>query len=714
MGRNISHRAKASSRTLHSALLDTSALRTTVGAIALCSVTGLLTSTAANAQENQTVLEAIVVSATGFEQDVSDAPASITVVTAEQLEKGIYRDLTDALSGVQGVAVTGSPGKEDIFIRGLPGAYTLILVDGKRQSTRDARTNGNSGIEQSFLPPVEAIELIEIVRGPMSSLYGSDAMGGVINIITKKVSDKWTGTVSVDGSLQEHSDYGNSSKGSFYVSGPAILNRLGVQVWGDGMIREEDSTVDGTPELRDVDINGRFTFTPTENQDFMLEAGQTQLRREASYGNTLDTEDSDNYDIHDRKHWSLTNVGRWRWTTSEVSIQQEWAEKTSYDWDSEASDFEEDLRSPEIQNTVVDGKFTTPFSLFRQHTLVNGGQLTKSVLTDQNPGTRTGLDEKFSITQWALFAEDEWWITKNFALTGGLRMDDHEIYGAHFSPRGYAVWKATDQLTLKGGVSTGFKAPDIRTISPSYAYTTGGSSCTYGPTGTCGVIIGSPDIEPEKSTSYEGTILWEPFSEVHLGATYFYTDFRDKIANSLVYNDDGTIARWEEDENYRLYYSYNIDRAVMQGVELTANWQITDDLKMHASYTNTDSEQKTGDYAGLPLARTPKHMANVRFDWLTPIEGLTAWTAGTFHGEEINAGLRLGTAGEAVYNSDGDIVARKYDAYTTIDVGTAYELNEHVTLKAAVYNVFDERPTIDEANTVVDGRLLWAGLTARF
>ncbi|WP_407815695.1 TonB-dependent receptor plug domain-containing protein, partial [Staphylococcus aureus] len=92
-----------------------------------------------------------------------------------------YRDLTDALREVQGVSVTGIANEKDVFIRGLPGAYTLILVDGKRQSTRDARTNGNSGFEQSFVPPVSAIERIEVVRGPMSSLYGSDAMGGVIN-----------------------------------------------------------------------------------------------------------------------------------------------------------------------------------------------------------------------------------------------------------------------------------------------------------------------------------------------------------------------------------------------------------------------------------------------------------------------------------------------------------------------------------------------------
>ncbi|MFQ0814502.1 ligand-gated channel protein [Brucella anthropi] len=644
-------------------------------------------------------LNQIVVTATGFEQNITDAPASITVVPGEELERGAYRDLTDALRDVQGVAVTGSAAEKDIFIRGLPGTYTLLLVDGKRQSTRDARTNGNSGFEQSFLPPANAIERIEVIRGPMSSLYGSDAMGGVINIITKKVSDTWSGSFTVDGTLQQHSRFGNSLQGSYYMTGPLVPNLVGVQLWGRGLKSEEDHIVSGSPEQKDVDITGRITFTPNEDHDIQIELGKTRLRRDLTVGETVAASGSSSYNYNDRDHWSISHTGRWGPTTSEFSFMQEWAQRTNFAWDKKRGDFVENMRAPHVRNSVLDGKFTTPFEFFGNHTLVTGGQYTDSVLTDQNPGYQNNIDEKFGVNQWALFAEDEWWLTPDFALTGGLRMDDHKIYGTHFSPRGYAVWHATDQITFKGGVSTGFRAPEIRNIAPGYTYTTEKGA---------GVILSNPDLKPETSTSYEASVLWDNQTGLRLGATYFYTDFKGKI-ESYKTPDRVTVGGIE----YNKWLYRNISEATLQGVELTADWEATDSITVRANYTYTHSEQKTGDYAGFPLTRTPKHMASLRADWETPVEGLKAWASGTYHGEEVNAGLRIGTAGEPIYRN-GKVVALKYKPYATFDIGGSYDFSENVTLNAAIYNIFDKRVEVDAYNTVVDGRRLWLGMTSRF
>lgn len=132
-----------------------------------------------NYNKNVTQLDKIVVTASGFEQDIKKAAASISVLTQEEINKKAYRDVTDALKDVPGVVVTGGGSSSDISIRGMGSAYTVIMVDGKKVNTRSVRPNSdNSGIEQGWLPNIGAIERIEVIRGPMSGLYGSDAMGG--------------------------------------------------------------------------------------------------------------------------------------------------------------------------------------------------------------------------------------------------------------------------------------------------------------------------------------------------------------------------------------------------------------------------------------------------------------------------------------------------------------------------------------------------------
>ena len=140
-----------------------------------------------------------VVTAAGYEQNIADAPASISVITREQLEKQSYSDVTDAVRNVPGVFVTGGGNMQDISIRGMDDTYTLYLVDGRPISAgRMVNTNGADGGKQIGLPPISMIERIEVIRGPMSSLYGSEAMGGVINIITRRGGDEWAGSISTE------------------------------------------------------------------------------------------------------------------------------------------------------------------------------------------------------------------------------------------------------------------------------------------------------------------------------------------------------------------------------------------------------------------------------------------------------------------------------------------------------------------------------------
>src|SRR5690606_22589290 len=137
----------------------------------------------------------------------------------------------------------GKTGGLNVSIRGMGADYTLILVDGKRQNAAGGVTpNGFGETRFGFLPPPNAIERIEIIRGPMSTLYGSDAMGGVINIITKKVSNEWGGTLSVDSTLQELREYGDTRGTSIYLRGPLVQDKLGFALRGQYQQRDQSET----------------------------------------------------------------------------------------------------------------------------------------------------------------------------------------------------------------------------------------------------------------------------------------------------------------------------------------------------------------------------------------------------------------------------------------------------------------------------------------
>ncbi len=417
----------------------------------LLAVAVMSAATAAYAENKD---DTIVVTASGFAQEMRDAPASITVITKEQLQNKPAANLIDMVKDVEGVSVIGGSLKPDISIRGLSGDYTLIMVDGRRQNSRESRPNGSGGYEAGFIPPVEAIERIEVIRGPMSSLYGSDAMGGVINIITKAVADEWHGSMGMGGIIQESKDYGNSANTDFYVSGPLIKDKLGLQVYGGLNYRREDKLLEGTPRKDDKNITAKLAFTPIEGQKFLAEVGRSTQEHTSTPGKSIDetttrggiVQKNNKSEVHNnRNHWALTWKGDWDEINSEVSVYQEntirktntgkW-NKVSEDW---VMAYE--ARQPEVTNTVVDGKVT---AFLPSNVLTVGGQYQYAKLKDDSViKNKQTVTEKMTAEQKALFVEDEFSVTDDLTLTGGLRMDDHEFYGKHWNPRAYAVYTGT-------------------------------------------------------------------------------------------------------------------------------------------------------------------------------------------------------------------------------------------------------------------------------
>ncbi|WP_213998833.1 TonB-dependent receptor [Arsukibacterium sp.] len=241
-------------------------------------------------------MEVIVVTASGFEQKLVDAPASISVITQEELTKRPYTTLLDAVRDLEGVDIgetRDKTGQGSISMRGMGSDYTLILVDGKRQNNHgDIYPNNFGGNQFGHIPPLDAVDRIEVIRGPASTLYGADALGGVINIITKKVTANWMGSVSHSRTVQTDDSFGDDVTTDFNVMGPLIPGVLGMALRGsfynrmastpqyapieypNGEVRNRSlgfgsggKTVDNENEV----FGGRLSWTPASNQSIWFD-----------------------------------------------------------------------------------------------------------------------------------------------------------------------------------------------------------------------------------------------------------------------------------------------------------------------------------------------------------------------------------------------------------------------------------------------------------
>ncbi|WP_230281457.1 TonB-dependent receptor domain-containing protein [Croceicoccus sp. Ery15] len=622
----------------------------------------------------------IVVTATSREQEVKDAPASISVITREDLERLPYREVTDALLEIPGVTVTqGERNSRDISIRGMAPQYTLILVDGKRLSARESRTNGGSISEGGLLPPLESIERIEVVRGPMSSLYGSDAMGGVVNIITRAVASEWRGSVRVNGTLQTDDDFGNYGDGNFYVSGPLIGDVVGLQVSGSLNRRAEDMVIDGTPQREDESLGGKLGFDLGAGHRLIVEGGYYRQQTLSTAGKSVEiTEDApigtESTMTEERWVASVSHSGKWGAVGSESYLQYE-----------DATHIEGEKQ---IKNIVGQSIWTVPL---RSNVLTLGAFIRNEDLTDLTSNrlsgsTRTGTAR----LNWALFAENELSVTDNLKLTGGLRMDDDELYGTHWTPRIYAVWNFTERFTLKGGYSQGFRAPNLRQTLEDWGQTSRG-----------GTIYGNPDLEAETSRTVEASLLFES-GPVQASLSAYDTRFNDKITR-VTCEEAGA---WCVDEPLsslgRPPTTYvNVDKARVRGVEASVELPLLATLDLAVTGTLTDSEQLSGANEGAALNDTPKQQASASLNW-KPGKAFSGYVRAIFRGEEAVTEAQI---------SGENIVA---SSYTTVDLGASYRLTPSLQLHGGVQNVFNKQLTYDEYAYLIDPARVWVGVTARF
>ncbi len=652
----------------------------------------LLLSGLAQAQAEAAKLPDVVVTGSAIEKRLEDAPASVAVVTRADLERRPVQELAEVLGTVPGVTLTrngnGVPG---VQIRGLGSAYTLILVDGRRVNSSSAVFRGND-YDLGWVP-AEEVERIEVVRGPMSSLYGSDAIGGVVNIITRKVGTRWRGSARLDATHQENRLAGDSQIASFSVSGPLIAEQLGLKVYGGADKREADEPTlnppasngtrqDALPGLKNRYLSAQLAWTPSEQHGFTLDLDSSHR-------------DHGGFELA-REALSLRHQGRFVFGRSELRFYGDQTKNFTGTVTGQINPNKSTVQ-------VLDGKLSLPLEWLDQH-LSLGAELRREELWDPTnlkgaPGSAARSSPTTAVRQKAVFIEDEIKLLPELVLTLGDRYDDHENFGGHHSPRVYGVWHPAKAWTLRAGWARAFRAPTLLINSPEW----GSPSCGSATVGC--YITGSRDLKPETSTSKELGAAYDG-GHWHLGFTVFDTqlknmlDIANRTSNKALAPSYANFVGFLPDGRPMFRYQ-NIASVKSRGAELSSRWALNASLNLRANYTYTDAKNTSGAIE-LPLTYRSKHVANLGVDWqATPSLGLSL--SGRYNGAQY---ISVPANGQNMVQAP---------AYSVFDASVAWSWSPALTLRGGLLNLVNktvDRESSNEFNE--DGRRLFLSVSARF
>jgi vitamin B12 transporter len=518
------------------------------------------------------ISENVVVSATAAPEDESEIGAATTVITRKEIDRHGYRTVADALRAVPGldIAQSGSEGSlTSVFLRGANSTGALVLVDG-------ARLNYPSfgGYDFSTLT-TESIERIEIVRGPFSALYGSDALGGVIQIFTRSAGQGLTGRASVEaGNARTREGVASAS----YGSGP----------WGF------------SASVRDGRVDG-----DRANSDWRQKSGSVRIESRFAEGARLALEGS----IVDGEVGVPGPVGvlpsnaRSTWREERLALPVSFRPAEGH----ETSLLVASVTSrPTFSDPNPDFPF---FGRTRNRSLQarasDSWTAGSNRLTGFASWERDQVDDSSNFgvnlqgqhtTIWGVGLEDSIRLGDRLTVTAGSRYDKHSQFGSAWSPRATIAWRSQDALwKLRASGGSAFRAPSVGEL--------------YYP------FSGNPDLKAERSVS------WEAGAERAIGTgraevSFFWNDFRDLI----VYD----FARAQ---------NFNVGRARARGIETAFHQDLGPRVAAEAGYTYLDSEDRA---SGEALIRRPRHRAFLSLA-LQPVSGLTVSPRATFVGVRRDA-----------------------------------------------------------------------------
>ncbi len=603
-------------------------------------------------------LNEVVITGTRTLKPLKDVPVLTRVISQEDIAQVNPLDLQSLLEyempGLQFGLAHGS-GLPELKFQGSAGGYVLFMIDGERVAGEGSSNN----IDYSLID-MDNVERIEIVKGPMSTLYGSQAMGGVVNIITKDANRPFTGNMSVRYGNDE-SKYSLSlgtKQGQFSTltslsyrkrDAYALKDKEGQvaylhykdQFGKDSVVTDTSSK--GMTSVRGFEIwqvNEKLSYTFNDNFRVALQ-GSYYNNDVLEYVKQKEQDRFSTYTINPRVYYTVNDSHILDFSYILENYEKRYVYTTS------------------LPSKKVYGDFTNTARLnytgyvHEKHTLTAGIEVNTQTL--QHYWFDNGSGKKFSAQTYVFYLQDDYKVSDAFGVLLGVRSDCHSEYGFHASPKISLMYKY-GALTLRGGYGMGFRLPSLKELHSEYDM--GGQGFF--------MILGNEDLDPE--ISHQGTLSMEVTKGVFNGSiSGYYTRFFHEIALGLA--PDG------ENQQY-----YNADNATRTGVDLMAQFRLKNGITLKGAYAYIDVHSKVDGY----------NMATDRPHSLT----FTANYAKTFGKVTLSAALngRWMSSVEAWYkNSAGAYVKNRYDSRTFCSLNLSGRFPRGFRFTAGLDNLFDFR-----------------------
>ncbi|MEZ7688503.1 FepA family TonB-dependent siderophore receptor [Neisseria sp. 20925_1_37] len=721
------------------------------------------------------------------EKAVEQAEVDTVYVTAEkQLQQslGVSRiskddidkrpaanDISEFVRTMPGVNLTGNTAtgqrgnKRQIDLRGMGPENTLILIDGKpvnsRQSERISMRGERNTRGDSNWVPVEEIESITVLRGPAATRYGSGAMGGVVNIVTKKVSKEFKGQVNLYANQPQNSKEGATRRIGFNLSGPIIQDTLGFRIYGNLNKTDADAadinaghgndSAAGVEGVRNKDIAGRLQWKISPAQTLILDSsysrqgniynGDTQNSNPRSaLVNSLADSKAETARLY-RSAYSLTHDGAWEWGDTKNVISYERTVNSHLPeglaGGPEGSYTGLDFVQSRLKNLRFSSEANIPFKLRVDNVLTVGAEFTDSKLddptsnsqslTDIIPGrsgqpprvivnTFSGVSEhrggKTSQRNWAAYVEDNISLTDKTHLIPAIRFDHNSASGSNWSPALNFSHQIGENWLVKGGVARAYKAPNLYQASSDFILYTRGQGCPLNAPGSVSCFyMGNSNLKPETSINKEIGLEFNK-NGWQASATYFHNAYRNKIVIGDQLIATSNIGNW-------LLQWENTPKATISGIEGNLVIPLHDTLKWSNNFTYM---HKSEDYQGNPLSLVPKHTINSTLSW-TPNERFDANLTFTHYGRTKPRGVAInrleqnGNPGARITPLTSAHNQTQVGSYGIWGINAGYNWNKRVAVRGGISNLFDKklyRTTAGAQTYNEHGRAFYGSLKVSF